>query len=152
MNNKHKQCSKLWKSCVLCNKNTSSANDSQTTHKMGEKYIKCYRIFLQFIFMNYISIIYIIKEPNGLIHWLYSVSESILPGLRLATWIPKFQCLIWYVPLFHPCDWFVLCQSCLSCVFLGFFGECSHANVLFCLFSCTHNTLYFHFAFAQNPK
>ncbi len=33
------------KSCVLCNKNTSSANDSQTTHKMGEKYLKCNRIF-----------------------------------------------------------------------------------------------------------
>ncbi len=40
MNNKHK----LSQSCeiiVLCNKNTSSANDSQATHKMGEKYTEC---------------------------------------------------------------------------------------------------------------
>ncbi len=99
---------------------------------------KIYRVqqkkIVQMIFMNYISIIYIIKQPNGSIRWLYSASELILPGHRLATWIPKFQCFIRYVPLFHR--FFILCQSALSCVFLGFFRECSHANVLLCV--CFH--------------
>ncbi len=71
--------------------------------------------------MNYISIIYIIKQPNGSIRWLHSASELILPGHRLATQIPKFQCFIRYVPLFHLCFWFVLCKSAVSCIFLGFF-------------------------------
>ncbi len=101
---------------------------------------KIYRVqhkkIVQIIFMNYISIIYIIKQPNGSIRWLYSASELILPGHRLATRIPKLQCFIRYVPLFHPCFWFILCQSALSCVFLGFFRECSHANVLLCV--CFH--------------
>ncbi len=124
------------KKIVLCNKNTTSrANDSHTTHKMGEKYTECNRKkIVQMIFMNYISIIYIIKQPNGSIRWLYS--ELILPGYRLATRIHTFQCFIWYVPLFHPCFWCVLCQSALSCVFLGFFRECSYANVLLCV--CFH--------------
>ncbi len=76
---------------------------------------------------------YIIKQPNGSIRWLHSASELILLGHRLATRIPKFQCFIRYVPLFHPCFWFVLCQSVLSCVFLGCFRVCSHANVLLCV-------------------
>ncbi len=59
-----------------------------------------------------------------------------LAAHRLTKRIPKFQCFIWYVPLFNPCFWFVLCQSALSCVFQGFFRECSHANVLFCV--CFH--------------
>ncbi len=41
-------------------KKLSCANDSQTTHKMGEKYIECNKKIVQMIFMNYISIIYII--------------------------------------------------------------------------------------------
>ncbi len=101
---------------------------------------KIYRVqqkkIVQIIFMNYISIIYIIKQPNGSIRWLHSASELILPGHRLATRKHKFQCFIRYVPLFHPCFWFVLCQSALSCVFLDFFRECSHANVLLCV--CIH--------------
>ncbi len=97
--------------------------------------------------MNYISIIYIIKQPNGSIRWLHSASELILPGHRLETRIPKFQCFIRYVQLFHPCFWFVLCQSALSCVFLGFFRDCSHANVLLCV--CFH-ALYFRADFQRN--
>ncbi len=89
--------------------------------------------------MNHISIIYIIKQTNGSIRWLHSTSELILPGHHLATRIPEFQCLIRYV-----CFWFVLCQSALSSVFLSFFRECSHANVLFCV--CFHaHTLHFTF-------
>ncbi len=60
------------------------------------------------------------------------------------TRIPKFQCFIQYIPLFHPCFWFVLYKSALSCVFLGFFRVLSGKYVILCLFSCTHDTLYFH--------
>ncbi len=113
-------------------------------------YNKIYRVqqkkIVQMIFMNYISIMYI-KQPNGSIRWLHSASELIVPGHRLAIRIPKFQCFIRYVPLFHPCFWFVLCQSVLSCVFLGCFRVLSCKCVIVCLFSCTHDTLYFHFAF-----
>ncbi len=49
-----------------------------------------------------------------------------------------------YVPLFHPCFQFVLCQSALSCVFLSFFREFSHADVLFCV--CFHARMT-HFTF-----
>ncbi len=77
-----------------------------------------------------------IHNINGSIRWLYSASESILPGHRLATRRHIYQCFIRYVPLFHPCFWFVLCQSTKLCVFLRFFREFSHANVLFCV--CFH--------------
>ncbi len=94
------------------------------------------------IFMNYISIIYIIKQPNGSIRWLHSASELILPGHCLTTRIPKFQCFIRYVPLFHLCFWFVLCQSALSCVFSGSLQTVLSCKcVIACLFSCMHNTL-----------
>ncbi len=60
-------------------------------------------------------------------------------------WKHKFQCFIWYAPLFHPCFWFVLCQSALSLsVFQCFVRECSHANVLFCTRFHTRTT---HFIF-----
>ncbi len=74
----------------------------------------------------------------------YSATESILPGQRLATWRHKFQCFIQYVMLFHPCFWFALCKSALSCVFLCFFRECSHANMLFCVYFHGRTT---HFTF-----
>ncbi len=98
---------------------------------------RIYRVWqkkiVQMIFMNYISIIYIIKQPNGSIRWLHSVSESILPGHRLTTRIPVLYPIC---TAFYPCFWFILWQSAPSCVFLGFFRECSHANVLFCV--CFH--------------
>ncbi len=100
---------------------------------------RIYRVWqkkiVQMIFMNYISIIYIIKQPNGSIRWLHSVSESILPGHRLAKRIPKFQCFIQYVPLFSLA-FGLFYAKVLRPVFLGFFRECSHANVLFCV--CFH--------------
>ncbi len=45
-NNKHKPCKLIMKTIaqiVFCNKNTNSANYSQTTHKMNEKYTECNR-------------------------------------------------------------------------------------------------------------
>ncbi len=74
----------------------------------------------------------------------YSATESILPDQRLAKWRHKFQCFIQYVMLFYPCFWFALCKSALSCVFLWFFRECSHANMLFCVYFHGRTT---HFTF-----
>ncbi len=49
---------------------------------------------------------------------------------------PKFQCFILYVVLIHPCFWFVLCQSVLSCVLLCF------VRVLLCLFLSMHTNMH----------
>ncbi len=43
---------------VFCNKNTNSANDLQTTHKMSEKYTDATEKIVKIIFINYIIIVF----------------------------------------------------------------------------------------------
>ncbi len=108
---------------VLCNKNTCRANDSQTSHETGEKYIECNLTKLvQMIFMNYISIIYMIKQMD----WSAASRSVYLNSSALSN---MYRFFILACGLFSAK---VLCP-----VFLGFFRKCSPANV----FSCTHDTL-----------
>ncbi len=122
-------------------------------HKLHTNGWRIYRVWqkkiVQMIFMNYISIIYIIKQPNGSIRWLHSVSESILPGHRLAKRIPKFQCFIQYVPLFslafglfyakvlRPVFSWAFSESALMqmCYFVFVFMHARHALLSLCLCS-----------------
>ncbi len=66
-------------------KNISEVKKMETVFYNNKIYRVQQKKIVQMIFMNYISIIYIIKQPNGSIRWLHSVSELILPGHRLAT-------------------------------------------------------------------
>ena len=80
------------------------------------------------------------------------MSESILPGRRLVNPRHKSQWFIRYVPLFHPCFWFVLSQSTLLSVFVLFRMVFSCKCIIVCLYSCTHDRLYFNFVFVHFPK
>ncbi len=105
---------------------------------MSQKYTECNRKTLENdLYELYNYCLHNVNNINGLIRWLYSDSESILPGHRLATQRHKFQCFIRYVLLFHPCFWFVLCQSTQLCVFWAF-SESSLMQMCYFVFVFMH--------------
>ncbi len=76
--------------------------------------------------------------------WMHSASELILPGHRLATRIPTSALCTAFSSLFYA--------KVLSPVFFWAFSESALMQMCWCLFSCTHDTLYIHFAFALISK
>ncbi len=131
---------------VLCNKNTCRANDSQTSHETGEKYIECNLTkTVQMIFMNYISIIYMIKQMD----WSAGCT---LRRKRFYRDIGAHSEYLIYSALSNMYRFFILAFGLFSAKVLFFWAFSESALLQMCLISCTRDTLYFHFAFAQIPK